>query len=224
MMRTLIWNLIKTLAIVIFLAGMASADSITIATFEDPTGGSGTPLFTLTNLDPDDPSGATLSGSWTGTGLKLLYSPTGASFSDVTFSFTTYATGDGDPIGGYFFGPGSFSFMKGPNVLLTYAWDEAILSDSGFGSNQVEGLKISVPGSSPLYGATFSDPQSMSFNFTNSTGVLSSGGTIKWTSAFTSSAAVPEPSLLILLGLGILGVAGHTLIASRGKDGHLPPT
>ena len=62
--------------------GQAQAATVTIATFSDPSPGSGTPVFTATNTGGD----ITLNGGWTGTGLNLQLPADGLSYANAQFS------------------------------------------------------------------------------------------------------------------------------------------
>src|SRR5215203_2400011 len=145
------------------MAARVDAASITVATFADPSTTSSTPLFTYLagTGTTANPTGSTLSGGWSGTGLDLLFSPTAQTFSDVTFDFASLtSTGGFATAGGsmLFFGTGSFSFIYNGSALLTYSWSSATLTDTSVSSSDLllQGLTITAAGA--LAGWTFSPP------------------------------------------------------------------
>jgi PEP-CTERM motif len=198
-----------------FVVGVISVDakaSSTIVTFDDPSTGSGSSLFTV------DFTQEKFTGGWAAPGLTLV-TPTGTyanawfEMSNVTITSTTTITGVGK-FGQV--GPGEINFYANPTSitpLVTIDFESGLVSRYGFdGSDEtpdgeIIAANVTIKGSAIPY-TTLSDEQ-FSFSFANVAklpGHTSLNDGFTATAAFTSSAEIPEPATLCLLGLGALNL------------------
>lgn len=195
-------KIIGLLVMCIIAVYTTSADAVTttIATFDDPAVGSTTPLFVV------DLTNDLITGGWddwqTNLNLDVVYS--GHVFNDAFFTMTPVSY-SGDISGGVT-GGGVIMFRATSQPqpitpLIRIDFDSAYISLTGFGAVEmftasnvtITGTEIDIP---------LTD-ESFSFGFANQA-PLSEGEGFTATAAFTSSATIPEPATLMLLGAGML--------------------
>lgn len=177
--------------------------SVTLATFADPAKDSSTPLFTVDFR----PTQMKLTGGWDSTGL-LLYIH-GNPFADAWFEISDVNIISVSKMFGQT-GAGIINFYENgtsTDPLLTIKFESGFISRYGLGADEIfEADNVTITGSeipSPI-----SDEQ-FSFAFAN---LVRLPGHTNWTdgftatAAFTSSAVVPEPATVCLLGLGALSL------------------
>lgn len=181
----------------------AGAVTSTIATFADPAADSTTPLFEV------DLTNGFIRGGWddsqTNLTLNVVYS--GHTFNDAFFTMTPVSY-SGDITGGVTGGgvimfrmDGQGSGTTAITPLIRIEFDSAYISLTGFGAVEmftasnitITGTEIDIPLTN----------ESFSFSFANYA-PLSEGEGFTATAAFTSSATIPEPATLTLLGAGLL--------------------
>lgn len=185
-------------ALVLGSAVAAMADnSVTFATFADPSGNAHNPLFV------HDRAAKTLSGAWGNAGLTLI-APGAVGAPTVTnakFNTTTLALTQVIP-GLFATGPGSISFSDSSNnPLFTISFDSATYVEGlGAGASTLRGQNITLSGPLVPPGTTMTQ---FNFALANQTNV---GNTTTYTASFTSS-AVPEPATMVALGAGLLALA-----------------
>jgi len=184
-----------------FISVNVKANSITIATFADPSQNSNNPLFTV-NF-----SNMTLDGGWsdTKTGLTLQIPYNGHTFVNAWFDVTDVIALS-SVIPGIFYstGPGEINFYKDntqTNPLVAINFDSGSVSPYGFGANEVlfTLANVTITGSE-ITGAL--SQEQFAFSFAN---LAYLEGSTKWDDGFTATAsftssAIPEPATLLLLG------------------------
>lgn len=172
------------------VAGSASAQTFTFATFADPSSGPVPAMFVY------DGNAGTLDASWGQPGLKL--ETPGSAAPDVpntTFVMTTLNQTGAGPFAS--FGSGTIRFFgPGNNLIFRIDFASAFLTGPiGFGGADLIGNNVVFSG--PIVGPTPLSQESFSFSFANQ--VLTGNG-FTATAAFTSSAA-PTPGTLALIGV-----------------------
>lgn len=189
-------RVVLSASVVVACASGVQAD--TIATFADPALNGSTPLFSFNG------GASTLSGSWAGLGLTLQTPGLAApDFTDVTF--TMAATGVTGSLPFASIGAGSIDFFDNTaSPIMTISWDNASLTSFGFGASQFAAQNVAFSG--PAVPGGFTD-ESFAFSFANLV-VSPTGGDWSATASFTSSATIPAPGAIALLGMGGL-VAGR---------------
>ena len=192
----------------------ATMDSMTIATFADPSASSSNPLFKV------DFTQMKFTGGWDDnkTGLTLV-TPGGVTFADAWFKMSdvTITNTTTIPNVGKFgqIGSGAINFYANNtsiSPLVSIEFESGLVSRYDFsGSDETpdEGIvaeNVTITGSAIPY--TLSEEQ-FSFSFANVAklpGHTSLNDGFTATAAFTSSAEIPEPATLCLLGLGALNL------------------
>ena len=192
-----------------FISVNVKANSITIATFADPSKNSDDPLFTV------DFTSMTLNGGWSDTknGLTLQIPYNGHTFENAWFdmdevTITSKTLTSWGPFGQT--GQGKIQFYAdttSANPLVVIDFDGGLVSPYGFGANEVLFTLANVT----ITGSEITDPLSQeqfSFGFANLAHLPSSNN---WNDGFTATAAftssaVPEPATITLLCTGTLAL------------------
>ncbi len=197
--------------------GAAFAQSVTIATFADPSPGAVEPLFTI-DLGADR-----IHGGWAkaNSGLNLEVVQTATTYADVYFTLTDTGGADGiSYVQSGFTGPsggGIISFFDDSDALLLQIdFDGAFLTPGGLGADELISLDVvDIRGPALPFGGTYLTTESFGFAFANQVrlpGPLAEDPTddiVTATASFTSSAVIPEPSVLALLAMGAITLAGR---------------
>jgi hypothetical protein len=174
-------------------AAAASAETITIATFSDPSNDASEPLFNY------DANTNVLSGSWSAEGL-ILEAATGT-WDDATFQMSA----DPGAIPGTV-GAGTvefFSELGDPLMLIEF--DSGQLNAIGFGATEFIATNEVIFSGAILPAPTIDE--SFGFSFANQV-ALDGAGSFSATASFTSSATlIPEPATVCLLVIGGLAVS-----------------
>lgn len=178
-----------------FISDYAIAANITVATFADPSPGSGSSLFTA-----KFGSTKTLTGGWSGGGLTL--NVPGHTYNDVKFAMPSISL---TPVytNIYTTGSGTINFFDSDsNPLFVITFDSGMLTPFGFGSNEMLENNVTIASD----GITGTQGQ-FAFAFANLAplpGGFSKGFTA--TSSFSASAMIPEPATICLLSLCALSL------------------
>lgn len=178
------------------VAGSASAQTFTFATFADPSSGPVPPMFVYDNSGP-----GTLNAAWGQPGLTLQTPGSAApDYSNVTFAMSTLVQTSALPFATFTGGNIQF-FDSSSTMIFRIDFSSAYLSGPlGFGAADLIGNNVVFSG--PLVGSPLSQ-ESFSFSFANQ--VATANGYTA-TAAFTSSAA-PTPGALALVGISGLVAA-----------------
>jgi hypothetical protein len=195
-------DLLLSAVLVLVIASMSQAQVVTIATFEDPSGSSANPLFTI-----DSDSGE-INGGWADsqTGLNLNIAYAGAVYEDAWFEMSTLTYG-----GGYsgVTSNGTVTFHADGDAstatpILEVVFSSANLSPGGVSSSELFFANVTIA----ISGVDITNELSQeAFGFTFANQVLTpENNGFTATAAFTSS-AIPEPITIALLGFGGLLLA-----------------
>lgn len=184
--------ILLTATILMIGTAFAGTETVTIATFDDPSPGSAESMFEI------DYAQGILNGSWTGSNLNLNVPFTGTSYSDATFEMDTM-TFSGNGIGGYYTdNGGSIRFYDNSNTqVLKIEYDRLWIQSrtSGIDAQDIYGDNVTISGN----GISNLSQEQFGFTFAN---VINDGDVYNATATFTSSAVVPEPATIALLAFG----------------------
>lgn len=186
---------LRSLAAFLTAGVLTSANAYTIGTFADPSPSGAEPLFEL--------DGFNFTGEWTKPGLTLVMPITSQIYPNATFQMTPLTWNGATGLSG-----GTLTFYNAAQTLvLQIDFDAAwYFGPFGFGASDLAGQTVTMTGPglpAGLYEETFA------FSFANQTATPNG---FTWTASFTSS-AIPEPTSLSLLGLGLV----QWLAASRRR-------
>ncbi len=203
MKKSFVSIILLMLTIVSFICIDAKADSVTIATFADPSRNSGNPLFTVDFLN------SSLIGGWSDakTGLTLEIPYSGNNFSNAWFDMTSVSIDSyGDT------GSGTIRFFedgKTTDPLVVIYFTSGSISRFGFGADEFVANDVTITGSK-ITDALLDEQFAFSFaNKKKLSGPAGLAGGFTATAAFTSSAInpiIPEPATICILGLGALSL------------------
>lgn len=202
MKRPVIFRNVVILCILL-TCGVAGANlTSNIAYFDDPSGQASNPFFTI------DVANGLVTGGWDDTevGLDLYIPYSGAVYYDAYFTMTdlTYA---GSLNGGFTSG-GVVNFFADGGVVpvLTFTFGSASVSPVALGGvDLIFSDNVTISGSE--IGIVLTD-ESFTFGFANQT-LLPGGTGYTATSNFISSATIPEPATVGILGLGLAAVGSR---------------
>ena len=205
------------LAALLLPGATVMAGTITIATFADPSQISSMPLFTVDPSTPDP----RIQGGWedglTGLNLQVVVAP-GGSYADAFFTLEDQYGGPGLEF--YPSSPGAFSGMTGPGTVRLYEAgdvperDEPLIRIDFVSAELVvggmAGYSLWAPDNVDITGAAVPEgltQEAFAFAFANQQ--LDDDGCLTATASFTSSAVIPEPSMVALFGFALMTVVGR---------------
>ncbi len=199
--RLLVLYAIVLSTILVFI-GNVNAGSVTVATFADPSGDAGNPLFRV------DWTNSIITAGWADSqiNLDLQIVLTGASYPDAWFAMDPLTITSTIIFGGSKFGEtgaGQIRFYENntsTNPVLNIDFTSGFIGRQFLSAEDtLTGNNVTITGSAIPYALSM---EQFSFDFANVTNFTVGDG-FTATSAFTSS-AIPEPATIAILGLGSL--------------------
>ena len=179
-------------------SAFASFDSVTIASFSDPSASALNPMFLI------DFENGTINGGWDQPGLDLELPNIYVVYENATFTMDQLSIPAGEPLGGYLTDPGPYTirFSHQGDEVLNINFNQLYLQrrQSGMNAHDLYGDDVTI--NSVDYG-TLTDAQ-FGFNFVN-TGSSDPSAGYKATASFSSSAVgqpIPEPATIAILAIG----------------------
>ncbi len=171
---------------------VASLQSVTVASFADPSGRASEPLFVV------DYDLGTFNGGWASTGLTLEVPIANATYYDVTFTMDELNFSGGNSADGYdtTSGPYAIHFLDGSTEVLTIEFQSAWIQSRNAGLDAQDFCSDDVTISGVGFGGL--SVEHFGFSFVN---VVHDGNSSQATASFESS-AVPEPTTIAILGFG----------------------
>ena len=202
--RRLVLFAIVLSTILVFI-GNVNAGSVTVATFSDPSGEASSPLFKV------DWANSLINGGWADSqnnlDLQIVLPGANAVFADawfimdplvitstIIFGGQKWGTTDSGQIRFYADGTSTNPVLI-IDFLAGFIGRQFLAAEEQFAANTVV-----ITGSAIPYALSY---EQFSFSFANVTN-FNVGDGFTSTASFTSSAVVPEPATLCLLGLGSL--------------------
>ncbi len=188
---------------ILLTCGVAGANlTSNIAYFNDPSGLASDPFFTI------DVGNGLVTGGWDDSrdGLDLYIPYSGAVYYDAYFTMTDLAY-VGNLNGGFTSG-GVIDFFDNGGVVpvLTFTFGSASVSPVSLGGvDLIFSDNVTISGSEIEIVLT---DESFTFGFANQT-LFPDGSGYTSTSNFISSATVPEPATVGILGLGLAAVGSR---------------
>jgi hypothetical protein len=207
---------VMILAVALMFVGSAFGE--TVATFADPSGNANDPLFNVNWTTQ------VITGGWAdGKGGLLLQVPLmDASYKDTWFQMDQLAITSVQEFFGQKFGQTGAGHIRfyapgtTTNPLLQIDFLSGVMGRQFLSAEELDVSNVTITGSAIPYALSF---EQFSFSFANVTNFLNPTGFASVpndgftsTASFTSSAVVPEPATLALLGIG-----GAALLRRRSR-------